>query len=144
MHMPAVSKLSVMTLFSPNRFRIQPKIVACTTAVSEIAREVQQLQERMQQRIQSMAWESRHRVQVEQRLAQCRVASNMADRVYIEPITLYFVTEIIRPERPDGLLPTLGGQTGLNMAVELARAGILEQENVKMRSCRISVPSLMT
>lgn len=58
--------------------------------------------------------------------------ANMADKVYIEPITLEFVTQIIRQERPDGLLPTLGGQTGLNMAVELARAGILEQENVRL------------
>ncbi|MWV45200.1 carbamoyl-phosphate synthase large subunit [Paenibacillus sp. HJL G12] len=58
--------------------------------------------------------------------------TNMADKVYIEPITLDFVTQIIRQERPDGLLPTLGGQTGLNMAVELAKAGILEQENVKL------------
>ncbi|WP_151735814.1 carbamoyl-phosphate synthase large subunit [Paenibacillus tengchongensis] len=58
--------------------------------------------------------------------------TNMADKVYIEPITLDFVTGIIRQERPDGLLPTLGGQTGLNMAVELARAGVLQQENVKL------------
>ncbi len=58
--------------------------------------------------------------------------TNMADKVYIEPITLEFVTQIIRQERPDGLLPTLGGQTGLNMAVELARAGVLEAENVKL------------
>ncbi|MCQ4086085.1 carbamoyl-phosphate synthase large subunit [Saccharibacillus sp. JS10] len=58
--------------------------------------------------------------------------TNMADKVYIEPITLDFVTQIIRHERPDGLLPTLGGQTGLNMAVELARAGVLESENVKL------------
>ncbi len=58
--------------------------------------------------------------------------TNMADKVYIEPITLEFVTQIIRQERPDGLLPTLGGQTGLNMAVALAKAGVLEQENVKL------------
>lgn len=58
--------------------------------------------------------------------------TNMADKVYIEPITLEFVTGIIRQERPDGLLPTLGGQTGLNMAVELARAGVLKSENVKL------------
>ncbi|MEK3669627.1 carbamoyl-phosphate synthase large subunit [Paenibacillus sp. FSL R10-2771] len=58
--------------------------------------------------------------------------TNMADKVYIEPITLEFVTAIIRQERPDGLLPTLGGQTGLNMAVELARAGVLKSENVKL------------
>lgn len=43
----------------------------------------------------------------------------IADKVYIEPISLEFVSRIIRKERPDALLPTLGGQTGLNMAVEL-------------------------
>jgi carbamoyl-phosphate synthase large subunit len=58
--------------------------------------------------------------------------TNMADKVYIEPITLEFVTQIIRQEKPDGLLPTLGGQTGLNMAVALAKAGVLEKENVKL------------
>jgi carbamoyl-phosphate synthase large subunit len=57
--------------------------------------------------------------------------TNMADKVYIEPITLEFVANIIRKERPDGLLPTLGGQTGLNMAVELAKHGILEKEGVQ-------------
>ncbi|WP_018886815.1 carbamoyl-phosphate synthase large subunit [Paenibacillus massiliensis] len=64
--------------------------------------------------------------------------TNMADKVYIEPITLDFVTQIIRQERPDGLLPTLGGQTGLNMAVELARAGVLESENVKLLGTQLS------
>ena len=64
--------------------------------------------------------------------------TNMADRVYIEPITLDFVAQIIRQERPDGLLPTLGGQTGLNMAVELARAGILEQEGVRLLGTQLS------
>lgn len=58
--------------------------------------------------------------------------TNIADKVYIEPITPEFITQIIRQERPDGLLPTLGGQTGLNMAVELARQGVLERENVKL------------
>lgn len=64
--------------------------------------------------------------------------TNMADKVYIEPITLEFVTQIIRQERPDGLLPTLGGQTGLNMAVELAKAGVLERENVKLLGTQLS------
>jgi carbamoyl-phosphate synthase large subunit len=58
--------------------------------------------------------------------------TNIADKVYIEPITLEFVSQVIRHEKPDGLLPTLGGQTGLNMAVELANSGILEEENVKL------------
>jgi len=56
--------------------------------------------------------------------------TDIADKVYIEPITLDFVAQIIRKEQPDGLLPTLGGQTGLNMAVQLAHAGILEREGV--------------
>ncbi|MCR8845719.1 carbamoyl-phosphate synthase large subunit [Paenibacillus sp. SC116] len=64
--------------------------------------------------------------------------TNMADKVYIEPITLEFVRQIIRQERPDGLLPTLGGQTGLNMAVELARAGVLEQENVRLLGTQLN------
>lgn len=56
----------------------------------------------------------------------------MADKVYIEPITLDFVSRIIRKERPDAILPTLGGQTGLNMAMELAEAGILEECGVEV------------
>jgi len=51
----------------------------------------------------------------------------IADQVYIEPITLEFVSRILRKERPDALLPTLGGQTGLNMAMELAESGILDE-----------------
>ena len=57
---------------------------------------------------------------------------DLADRVYIEPITLPFITEIIKKERPDALLATLGGQVGLNMAVQLASAGVLEKYNVKL------------
>lgn len=55
----------------------------------------------------------------------------VADIVYIEPLTLDSVTRIIEKERPDGILPTLGGQVGLNLAVELADAGILEKYNVR-------------
>ncbi|MFC4076504.1 carbamoyl-phosphate synthase large subunit [Salinithrix halophila] len=58
--------------------------------------------------------------------------TDIADKVYIEPMTPEFVTQVIRKERPDGLLPTLGGQTGLNLAVELAEAGILEREGVRL------------
>jgi len=53
--------------------------------------------------------------------------SEMEDKVYIEPLTVEFVSSIIRKERPDALLPTLGGQTGLNLAVELHETGILEE-----------------
>jgi carbamoyl-phosphate synthase large subunit len=58
--------------------------------------------------------------------------TNMADKVYIEPLTVEFLTQVIRKERPDGLLPTLGGQTGLNLAVNLAEAGVLEREGVRL------------
>ncbi|TES84472.1 MAG: carbamoyl-phosphate synthase (glutamine-hydrolyzing) large subunit, partial [Dehalococcoidia bacterium] len=56
---------------------------------------------------------------------------DIADIVYIEPLTVEMVGRIIEKERPDGLLPTLGGQTGLNLAVDLADAGILEKYNVE-------------
>ena len=56
----------------------------------------------------------------------------MADRVYIEPLTPEFLRKIIDRERPDGLVPTLGGQTGLNLAAKLAELGILEEFNVKL------------
>ena len=55
-----------------------------------------------------------------------------ADRVYIEPLTVEVVERIIARERPDGILPTLGGQTGLNLAVDLADAGVLEKHGVKL------------
>lgn len=58
--------------------------------------------------------------------------ANIADRVYIEPLTPEFVARIIRKEKPDGLLPTLGGQVGLNIAVALAEQGILEEEGVAL------------
>jgi carbamoyl-phosphate synthase large subunit len=56
----------------------------------------------------------------------------VADAVYIEPLTVQVLERIIARERPDGLLPTLGGQTGLNLAVELANGGILEKYNVRL------------
>ena len=55
----------------------------------------------------------------------------IADTIYIEPLTVDAITRIIERERPDGLLPTLGGQTGLNLAVDLANAGVLDKFNVK-------------
>ena len=55
----------------------------------------------------------------------------VADIVYIEPLTVEMLTRIIARERPDGLLPTLGGQTGLTLAHELAEAGVLEKYNVR-------------
>jgi len=56
----------------------------------------------------------------------------IADVVYIEPLTVDVVSRIIERERPDGLLPTLGGQTGLNLAVALAEAGVLDKYGVRL------------
>ncbi|WP_407400741.1 carbamoyl-phosphate synthase large subunit [Anaerovibrio sp.] len=57
---------------------------------------------------------------------------HMADRVYIEPLTVEFMEHIISKEKPDGLLATLGGQAGLNLAVQLSEQGILEKYNVEL------------
>ena len=54
-----------------------------------------------------------------------------ADRTYIEPVTPEAVAMIIEREKPDALLPTLGGQTGLNTAIEVAKTGVLEKIGVK-------------
>jgi len=56
----------------------------------------------------------------------------MADRTYIEPMTVETLTKIIEAERPDALLPTIGGQTGLNLAVELAESGVLDRFDVSL------------
>ena len=56
----------------------------------------------------------------------------IADRVYLEPLTVDAVERVIARERPDALLPTLGGQTGLNLATELAAAGVLERHHVRL------------
>lgn len=62
----------------------------------------------------------------------------IADVVYIEPLTPDFIARIIRKEQPDALLPTLGGQVGLNMAVELDRLGILEENGVELLGTKLS------
>jgi carbamoyl-phosphate synthase large subunit len=56
----------------------------------------------------------------------------MADRTYIEPLTWEIIAKVIEAERPDALLPTLGGQTGLNLAMDLAHHGVLEKYGVEM------------
>ncbi len=57
---------------------------------------------------------------------------DIADKVYIEPLTTETVKKVIIAEKPDSILPTLGGQTGLNLAMELAEAGFLKEHNVKL------------
>ena len=62
----------------------------------------------------------------------------VADKVYMEPLTVEFLAKIIRKEQPDALLPTLGGQTGLNLAVELEETGILDEYNVELLGTSLS------
>jgi len=64
--------------------------------------------------------------------------TEIADKVYIEPLTVEFLSNIIRKERPDALVPTLGGQTGLNLAVELAESGVLEECGVEILGTKLS------
>lgn len=63
----------------------------------------------------------------------------MADRTYVEPITWEYVAKIIEVERPDAVLPTLGGQTGLNVAMDLHRRGILKQFNCELIAAKAEV-----
>ena len=58
--------------------------------------------------------------------------TDIADKVYMEPLTLEYVARIIRHERPDAILPSLGGQTGLNLAVQLAKKGVLQECDVEI------------
>ena len=62
---------------------------------------------------------------------------DLADRTYVEPLTAPYLEEIIRRERPDALLSTVGGQTGLNLAVELAEAGVLDKYGVELIGAKI-------
>jgi carbamoyl-phosphate synthase large subunit len=64
---------------------------------------------------------------------------SMANRTYIEPLTWETVAKVIERERPDAILPTLGGQTGLNVAMDLSRHGVLEQYGVKMIGANAAV-----
>jgi carbamoyl-phosphate synthase large subunit len=64
---------------------------------------------------------------------------DLADRTYIEPLTWEIVAKVIAKERPDALLPTLGGQTGLNIAMDLSKHGVLEEYGVEMIGARADV-----
>lgn len=64
--------------------------------------------------------------------------TEIADKVYIEPLTVEFLSNIIRKERPDALVPTLGGQTGLNLAVELYESGVLDECEVEILGTKLS------
>src|SRR5436190_13476870 len=62
---------------------------------------------------------------------------DLANRTYVEPLTLEFAEEVIRKERPDALLSTVGGQTGLNLSVALAEAGVLDKYGVELIGAKI-------
>ena len=62
---------------------------------------------------------------------------NLADATYIEPITVEYVEAIIQKEKPNAILPTVGGQTGLNIAMDLHREGILEKYNVQLIGAQV-------
>src|SRR3569623_1820460 len=62
----------------------------------------------------------------------------IADRTYVEPLTVEVLTRVIEREKPDALLPTLGGQTALNLALELNRAGVLEKHGVKLIGAQVA------
>ncbi|MBB6451877.1 carbamoyl-phosphate synthase large subunit [Salirhabdus euzebyi] len=76
--------------------------------------------------------EGLHVVLVNNNPATIMTDRNIADTVYLEPLTVESLSKIIEKEKPDGLLPTLGGQTGLNLAVSLSEAGVLEKYNVEL------------
>src|SRR5688572_12153368 len=65
-----------------------------------------------------------------------------ADRTYVEPLTVTAVEQIIARERPDALLPTVGGQTALNLAIDLAEAGVLEKHGVRLIGASIDAIQL--
>src|SRR5690348_12738053 len=62
---------------------------------------------------------------------------NLADRTYIEPLSVEYAEEVIRRERPDALLSTVGGQTGLNLSVALAEAGVLDRYGLELIGAKI-------
>ena len=63
---------------------------------------------------------------------------DIADKIYIEPLTIDIVSRIIDMEKPDGILASLGGQTGLNLAMQLADTGLLEKLNIKLLGTSLS------
>src|SRR5256712_335091 len=83
------------------------------------------------QACRSLREEAVHTVIVTPNPATIMTDEGIADTIYIEPLTVDIISRIIERERPDGLLPTLGGQTGLNLAVALADSGVLDRFGVR-------------
>ena len=66
-------------------------------------------------------------------IATVQTSEELADKIYFLPVTPYYVEQVIKKERPDGILLSFGGQTALNCGTELYRAGIFEEYNVKVQ-----------
>src|SRR5262247_2007564 len=62
---------------------------------------------------------------------------NLADQTYVEPLSVAFAEEVIRRERPDALLSTVGGQTALNLSIDLAEAGVLDKYGVELIGAKV-------
>lgn len=91
------------------------------------------------QAVQALKAEGYRIILVNSNPATIMTDPGLADATYIEPITAHFVEKIIEKERPDALLPTMGGQTALNCALELARGGVLQRYGVEMIGARAEV-----
>ena len=90
------------------------------------------------QACQSLAEEGYEVILVNSNPATIMTDKEVADKVYMEPLNVEFLGKIIRKEKPDAVLPSLGGQTGLNLVIELAEAGILEANNVEVLGTHLS------
>lgn len=90
------------------------------------------------QACQSLREEGYEVILVNSNPATIMTDKEVANKVYMEPLTKEFLASIIRKERPDAVLPSLGGQTGLNLVVELAEAGILKSNNVEILGTHLS------
>ena len=90
------------------------------------------------QACQSLREEGYEVILVNSNPATIMTDKEVADKVYMEPLTKEFLEKIIRKEKPDAVLPSLGGQTGLNLVVELAEAGILEANSVEVLGTHLS------
>ncbi|XP_042898576.1 multifunctional protein CAD isoform X2 [Parasteatoda tepidariorum] len=90
------------------------------------------------QAIKALKEENILSVLINPNIATVQTSPGLADKVYFLPITSHYVTEVIKSERPDGILLTFGGQTALNCGIELQRLGILKKYNVKVLGTPIS------
>lgn len=84
------------------------------------------------QALKALREEGIHSVLVNPNIATIQTSEGIADKVYFQPVTTYFVTEIIKKERPDGILLAFGGQTALNCGTELYRSGVLGDYGVEV------------